>query len=129
MAEMDKKTQNADAEFDLDALFAQTRDRATEPSPDFMERVLRDALAAQPAPAPAPVARAVERPSTLRQFLSAVGGWPAVAGLATAGVAGLWIGISPPAAVATTAETFLGAQSDLYLVDLMPGYDFTLAEG
>lgn len=127
MAEMDKKTQTFDADLELDALFAQARGRTADPSPDFMERVLRDALAAQPTPGP--VAVPMKRPSKLRQFLSAVGGWPAVAGLATAGVAGLWIGISPPAAVATTAETFLGAESDLYLVDLMPGYDFTLAEG
>lgn len=121
MAEMDKKT----GEFDLDALFAEARGQSADPSPDFMARVLEDALAAQP------VAAAVSRPRTsrLRQFLNAIGGWPAVAGLATAGVAGLWIGVNPPNAIATTAENFLGTDSDLYLVDLMPGYDFNLAEG
>lgn len=126
MAEMDKKT---DA-FDLDALFAEaraTRGRDADPAPDFMARVLEDALSLQPAPAP--VASPAPRASRLRQFLNAIGGWPAVAGLATAGVAGLWIGVNPPDAMATTAENLLGTDSDLYLVDLMPGYDFALTEG
>ncbi|WP_319826371.1 dihydroorotate dehydrogenase [Thalassovita sp.] len=123
MADMDKQT----GDIDLDALFAQARGRDADPSPDFMARVLEDALAAQPAPTP--VAQTRPRSSRLRQFLNAVGGWPAMAGLATAGVAGLWFGINPPEAVATTAETMLGVESDLYLVDLMPGYEFAMAEG
>ncbi len=123
MAEMDKQT----SEFDLDDLFAQARERDTEPAPDFMARVLEDALAAQPAPVS--VAPARPRTSRLRQFLTAIGGWPAMAGLATAGVAGLWFGINPPDAVVYTAETVLGVESDTYLVDLMPGYDFAMVEG
>lgn len=119
---MDKKP----AEFDLDALFAEARGQAADPSPELMARVMADAIAMQPAPMRAAPPR---RTSRLRQFLNAVGGWPAVAGLATAGVAGLWIGVNPPDAVATTAETFLGTSTDLYLVDLMPGYDLTFAEG
>lgn len=124
MTEMDKTTQHIDG-FDLDDLFAEARAQEATPSADFMQRVLDDALAVQPAPM-APVSR---RTSRLRQFLNAVGGWPAMAGLATAGVAGLWIGVNPPDTLATTAETLLGTENDLYLVDLMPGYDFTLAEG
>lgn len=128
MAEMKKTT----AEFDLDALFAEARSLGDAPGPDLMARVLADALAAQPAPAQAAPIPA-PRPSRLRQFLNAVGGWPAVAGLATAGVAGLWIGVNPPAGMATTvastAESVLGSETDLYLVDLMPGYEFALAEG
>ncbi|MGH1354400.1 MAG: hypothetical protein ACRBBS_04900 [Thalassovita sp.] len=122
MADMDK---NSDL-YDLDNLFAQTRAQDVTPTPDFMERVLQDALQAQVAAAPV---AARPRASWIRQLLSAIGGWPAVAGLATAGVAGLWIGINPPSAIATTTENLLGTSSDLYLVDLMPTYDFTLAEG
>ncbi len=122
MADMDK---NSDL-YDLDNLFAQTRAQDVAPTPDFMERVLQDALQAQVAAAPV---AARPRASWIRQLLSAIGGWPAVAGLATAGVAGLWIGINPPSAIATTTENLLGTSSDLYLVDLMPTYDFTLAEG
>lgn len=122
MAEMDK---NSDL-FALDDLFAQARTQDVTPAPDFMERVLQDAIAAQTAATAAP---APTKAPWFRQLLSAVGGWPAVAGLATAGVAGLWIGINPPSAIATTTENLLGTSSDLYLVDLMPSYDFSLAEG
>jgi hypothetical protein len=123
MAEMDKKPDT----FDLDSLFADARRQDAAPAPDFMERVLQDALQVQ-AEFAAPVS-APPRASWLRQLLSAIGGWPAVAGLATAGVAGLWIGINPPSAVSTTTENLLGTSSDLYLVDLMPSYDLALVEG
>lgn len=122
MAEMDK---NSDL-FVLDDLFAQARSQDATPAPDFMERVLQDALQAQAAAAAAPRR---PRASWFRQFSAAVGGWPAMAGLATAGVAGLWIGVNPPSAIETTTENLLGTSSDLYLVDLMPSYDFTLTEG
>lgn len=124
MAEMDKK---ADL-FELDDLFSQARSRDALPKPDFMERVLQDALEAQAVHVQAAVTPPA-RTSWVRQLLSEIGGWPAVAGLATAGVAGLWIGINPPNLMATTAENFLGNNSDLYLVDLMPTFDFTLTEG
>ncbi|MEZ5674619.1 hypothetical protein SAMN06265173_10369 [Thalassovita litoralis] len=124
MAEMDKKTED----FDLDAMFADMRTQDVVPAPDFMARVLADALDAQAAAAPVTVAP--RPPSRLRQLLAAIGGWPAVAGLATAGVAGLWIGVNPPASIMTTAESFLGTTvTDQYLVDLMPSYEFAMAEG
>lgn len=124
MAEMDKKTED----FDLDAMFADMRAHDVAPAPDFMARVLADALDAQAAVVPMTVAP--RPPSRLRQLLAAIGGWPAVAGLATAGVAGLWIGVNPPASIMTTAESFLGTTvTDQYLVDLMPSYEFAMAEG
>ena len=124
MAEMDKKTED----FDLDALFADMRTQDVVPAPDFMARVLADALDVQAAAVPVTVAP--RPPSRLRQLLAASGGWPAVAGLATAGVAGLWIGVNPPASIMTTAESYLGTTvTDQYLVDLMPSYEFAMAEG
>ena len=124
MAEMDKKTED----FDLDAMFADMRTQDVVPAPDFMARVLADALDAQAAAVSVTVAP--RPPSRLRQLLAAIGGWPAVAGLATAGVAGLWIGVNPPASIMTTAESFLGTTvTDQYLVDLMPSYEFAMAEG
>lgn len=71
----------------------------------------------------------------LGQMLAAIGGWPAMAGLATAGVAGLWIGIAPPAALADVAGTLTqgvagfaanSASDDLYLVDPVPGFALAL---
>lgn len=117
----------------LDVFFDAARRQAADPSPDLMQRVLDDALAEQQrmAAQAAPQARP-GRPARgwLRQLLSAIGGWPAVAGLATASVTGLWIGVNPPAAVSTTAEAYLNSGADTYLVDLMPGFQFDdMAEG
>ncbi|MCA0920114.1 hypothetical protein [Pseudooceanicola nanhaiensis] len=101
----------------------------------FLARIEADAFAAQAAlQAPAPVATSEEAPARegwLAQLWSAIGGWPSLAGLATATVAGVWIGISPPAALSAQAAVLTGQssatsglESDLYLVDLMPGlYD------
>ena len=113
---------------DLDVFFDAARSRAAEPGPELMQRVLEDALAEQRrlaalAPQPAPA------PGRLRQLLKAIGGWPAMAGLAAASVAGLWIGVNPPSALSDTAEAYLYSGSDAYLVDLMPGFQFDVAEG
>lgn len=113
---------------DLDLFFDAARRRPRDPSPDLMQRVLDDALAAQTGGAAAVPVR-VAAPGRWRQFLSAIGGWPAVAGLATAGVAGIWIGVNPPAAVSDTAATYLSVGSDTYLVDPLPGFQFDMAEG
>lgn len=112
----------------LDVFFDAARRQAADPSPDLMQRVMDDALALQQAAsviAPEPAAA----PGLLRQLLTAIGGWPAVAGLATASVTGIWIGVNPPSAVTETAESYLNMGSDTYLVDLMPGFSFDAAEG
>lgn len=83
------------------------------------------------ASAPAPVARR----GFWSQLIATIGGWPALAGLATAGVAGLWIGAVPPAMLQTLASDLTGAaettEDDIYLVDPIPGYmlSLNLAEG
>ncbi|SEQ27600.1 hypothetical protein [Thalassovita taeanensis] len=122
MAEMDQD------EAMLDALFGAARAQVSEPSADLMARVLEDAFAAQVSHNVATVA-ARPRPGVLSRVMAAIGGWPALAGLATAGVAGLWIGVNPPTVISDTAQMFLGGSSDLYLVDLAPAFGFDLAEG
>lgn len=82
---------------------------------DLMERVFSDALAEMPAPASPP------RAGLLARFSEAVGGWPSMAGLATATVAGLWIGYAQPVGL----EVFSGAEETVAafeLGDLLPGY-------
>jgi hypothetical protein len=37
-----------------------------------------------------------------------LGGWPAVSGLAAATVAGIWVGVAPPASVESITASFLG---------------------
>ncbi|WP_458791286.1 hypothetical protein [Yoonia sp. MH D7] len=85
----------------LDDLFAVAQTRSPKVSDDLLARVLADAASAQHVPVLAP------KQSFIAGFLDLIGGWPSVGGLAMAGVAGLWFGVSPPAAVSTwTADLF-----------------------
>lgn len=101
---------------DLDIFFDAARSARPEPSPELMARVLDDALAMQPPAArPAP---SVPTRSWLGALLDTLGGWPAAASLATATLAGVWIGISPPDAVsAVTAQLGLAAEAAIALPD------------
>ncbi|MCG7494293.1 hypothetical protein [Thalassobius sp. Cn5-15] len=123
----------------LDDLFALARgvdDQGNDlqTSMDLMDRVMADAMAVQAqaavviAPAPGPKTR-----SLLRDVLAALGGWPALAGLVTASVAGVWIGMNPSDVMLDSASTVLALDSDEYLVDAFPGFasefDTLLSEG
>lgn len=111
----------------LEVLFAEERDAAEVPTPAFLAQVLRDAETVQtdflqPAPALPPVRRGL-----LSQVVAAMGGWPAMAGLAAASVCGLWLGISPPEGLSDSASLYLGTSTEMF--DPMSGFDFSMAEG
>lgn len=133
MAKTDR-TMLSDAE--LEAFFAAGRARAPEPGPDLMARIVADAEAEIAARAPAPLRSG---PRTVRArwaaLLSGIGGWPALASMATAAVAGVWLGFASPDRIDTFAGGLLlpagdTAQTAYELEDLLPGYDgfATLAE-
>ena len=109
-------------EQELSALKAQTN----PPGADLIVRVLQDADATQKgfiAPTPP------TRPKLTRRFIDVIGGWPSMAGLATAGIAGVWIGLSQPAMlIAGSQALFYGETTDT-LVDLDPGFGFSDLEG
>ena len=111
---------------DLDDLFAAARSQGPQPSPALMSRILADAVAEQPRP-PTP-ARAAPRPRfSLAALVSALGGAAALAGLATAAVVGVWIGLAPPAAVDDLAASVWpsGAGDS---VDLIPDLEGILSD-
>lgn len=89
---------------ELDASFEAMRAATPEPSPELLARVLADAYEEQDAWGAvdrAPVEAtdsAPPRRGSLRGVIDMIGGWPALAGLATATLAGVWIGYNPPAA-------------------------------
>ena len=121
----------------LEDLFAQARGEAQEIAlPEaLMARILSDADTVQSAREAdfAPVSAQRGR-SGLRGIFAAIGGFPAVAGLAAATVAGLWIGITPPAALQSGMQAVTGATAseeifDFYVVDSADTYDFTQVEG
>jgi hypothetical protein len=97
---------------DIDRLFALARE-VQPPLPDTLAaRILADAEAA----VPRPVTRAAPaEPGGWRGIVAALGGWPALGGLALAGVVGLVIGISPPAGLSTIASGLWGDTLELQL--------------
>ncbi|GHE93581.1 hypothetical protein GCM10016455_12200 [Aliiroseovarius zhejiangensis] len=91
----------------LQAFFDAARDDTITPSDALMTAILDDAAAEQPQPAMSAVApppdlalataRDLRRARGVWADLKAmIGGWPALAGMATATLAGVWIGFSAP---------------------------------
>jgi hypothetical protein len=101
------------------------------PSDALMARVMADADAVlaerRGGPVDAPAPRAPW--GWLRGVIGAIGGWPAVAGLATATVAGIWVGYAQPGTISGVAAGVLATEPAYDLGDLMPGYDIVLAGG
>lgn len=118
------------SEDDLDLLFSAARKAPPEPSAEFLARVLGDAQAEQGA---AQGRHAGTRPGMLERFkelVSAIGGWPALAGMATAAVTGLWIGISPPDSLIDPLGAAFGETAALSeSLEFGEGFDFTQFEG
>ncbi|WP_135501452.1 hypothetical protein [Roseovarius aestuariivivens] len=100
----------------LDPFFDAARQTAPQPEADFLARVLADAEAAQIRTTALPAHRWRAR---LAELGRALGGWPAMAGLSTAAVAGLWIGIAPPAMLLAQVDGWLGAAGPL-VIDAEP---------
>ncbi|WP_439140832.1 hypothetical protein [Planktotalea sp.] len=128
---MSKRMRDTD---DLEVFFEAAKSSPPAPSSDFMARVLSDAESMQPE-ALGVMQSMPPQQSGLKEFFSAlsdaIGGWRAFAGLATAAVTGLWIGISPPAGLIEPFGSVLGtdtsALSDAF--EYGEGFDFTMFEG
>lgn len=130
----------ASTEIDLDLFFAAARDAAPEPDAALFAAVLADAgdVQAQIAAARAPAAP-LQEPRGARglwaQLVAAIGGWPAVGGLASVATAGLWLGAVQPMGIGQTTSGYLSdaglfvAAQDSYLVDVIPGLNFDFEEG
>jgi hypothetical protein len=108
----------------LTDLFAAGQRHAPVPSDGFMERVLSDADQVQARPAVLP--RRVSDPVWAR-LAARLGGWQGLGGLATATIAGLWIGYAGLADPSTLSGGLLGTDE---AVELLPEMEFfALAAG
>jgi len=110
----------------LRAHFEAGRNHRPEPSDALLARVLDDATqvqAAQAAEATSSGAETAREAGMWRQVLHGLGGWPALTGLATATVAGIWIGLSPASGI----DAYLDPGDPAYVVDLDPWQTFDLA--
>ena len=116
-------------EAQLDALFfAAAQDRPT-PSDDLMARIMADAEAEIAAASIPAAVTSAPRQGWLASVIATIGGWPAAAGLATAAVTGLMIGLVPPDSLLELADDYLVASSVYELDDFMPSYGDLLGEG
>lgn len=117
---------------DLDDFFAAARDARTPASDALMARVLDDGLTVQAEMAERDVATPDIGAGTglWAGLLSALGGWPAIAGLGTAAVAGVWIGFSPALGLGDALSVALGGQSAEAVLDsYVTSYGFSFDEG
>ncbi|MCG6903711.1 MAG: dihydroorotate dehydrogenase [Rhodobacter sp.] len=112
-------------ETELDGLFAVARSHAPEPSRALLARVMADAEAEIAAAAGVPAT--ARGGSRFAAWLRGFGLWPA-AGLATATLAGLMIGLVTPDTLDELTGGYLAATS-YELNDLMPSYGDILGEG
>lgn len=120
---MAKTDREALSDADLEALFEAGRGAAPIPSQALVARIMADAEAealrrAQP---PAPARGLVAR------ILDGLGGWPAMAGMATATLAGVWLGFAAPDSLNALAGGLLlpdsATETTSYdLEDIVPGY-------
>jgi hypothetical protein len=110
---------------EMDALFAEAAHAAPTPSAELLKRIVADA----------DTVGAARQSSTTRPrrglfetLVASLGGWPAVAGLATAAVVGIWIGYVAP----DTLNELTGPSQTTgtyELGDLIPAFDFAGQEG
>ena len=114
----------------LDHLFAAAREDARPVPAGLTLRVLDDAAEVQAAPsfaAPfvASAPPAPRRSGFLASLAAVFGGMGALSGMATAAVAGFWIGFAQPAQLDAMNGLLTGASAE---IDMMPGLDALLDE-
>ena len=98
----------------LEAAFERARVPDMMPSEAVLDRIMMDAdtvLAAS-----TPVSKRPKQ-GIGAMILEAIGGWTAFGGLVTATVAGLWIGVSPPAALTDLSAGIWGATIEVPLLE------------
>jgi len=127
---MNDKTQLKD--FELDDLFETARNTAPVPSADLVARMMADADAELSANARAKSSSVPVKRGLFAGILTGIGGWPAVAGLATATVAGVMIGAATPDtldALDNLSGGYLASVTGYELDDLVPSLGDLLVEG
>lgn len=121
-------TDEKDAKFDLDAYFKAGREAGAQPSSSLVARIEAD-IEAVDTDRLSKAAPKIHKPSLVERIMDSIGGWPALSGIATAGVVGVVVGISPPEALSEFTSVLLNGTSDYYLVDPSDGFGFESFEG
>jgi len=100
---------------------------AAQPTAALTARILRDAAAHQP---PTDRRGAAPQRGLFASLAEAIGGWPTLGGLATATLAGLYIGFAQPDLLSGQgAEFVLDLTEEDALIGLLPGDTLFFEEG
>lgn len=103
----------------LDALFAQARTTDLQPTDGLLARIMADAVQVtqqrqqQAVASPA----SVRSRGLLSGLVAALGGWPAMGGLAMATATGLYIGVAPPDSLTAIGQAVWGETVTVSLDD------------
>lgn len=115
---------------ELEALFTEAANVETMPSNALMARIVADAdQVADVQDAMRNPPRPVARQNWFAGFLKGIGGWPAMGGLVTATMVGIWVGYAPPEVLDGITDTYLTTDTGFDLGDLMPSYEALIDEG
>jgi hypothetical protein len=116
---------------DLDALFAEAKSGAMQPSQGLMARVIADAEALQPNSASLTDASLRSSAGVRGGFFAGLaalfGGAGALAGVGSAALAGLVIGLVQPTAVQSMSGMIAGTTTNIEQVELIPDVSTLLA--
>ena len=107
----------------VDHLLAQARQAEVAVTEDLMARVLADAAREQARHLSVTVPR--RRPGPFGWVEALIGGWPALGGVLAAGLAGLWVGMVPPAGIESLAADLFGTTQP---VTFLPEPDLSIFE-
>lgn len=116
-------------EFGLDAYFEAGRAVAVTPSAELLDRIMQDAETEMPEPEGVTTKAIAPKQGLFSSLREAIGGWPVLAGVATAGIVGVWIGFSQPVGLDVVAQQWGAAEDAEYLVDLVPAFESGFEEG
>ena len=118
------------SETEIDDMLARAGDVQAVASGDLLARIVADAdaVADQRDVAGTP-GRAPQQSGVFARLTAALGGWPAIAGLTTATVAGIWIGYVSPDTLSAIAEGYISIGASDRLGDFMPAFTDILDEG
>ena len=103
----------------LDALFAQARTTDLQPTDGLLARIMADAVQVtqqRQEQAVTPLVP-VRSGGLLAGLVAALGGWPALGGLAMATATGLYIGVAPPASLTAIGQAVWGETVTVSLDD------------
>ncbi|SLN22342.1 hypothetical protein ROA7450_00829 [Roseovarius albus] len=111
----------------LDECFAAARQDTTAAPDDLITKILADAGTMQQEFATQSLVATPVRAGLFARVSQALGGWPSITGLATASLAGVWIGMSAPAGLEGVTQALVGAEAVIDVVDQYYQAEFELA--